>query len=301
MAKFLSGKDLEEAVYDIIYEAKKSLLIISPFIRLDEYFRKELFDKHQGNANLVIVIVFGKNENNVTRSFNKGDFEYFMKFPNISIIYAPNLHAKYYANEKRSIITSINLYDTSFRQNIEFGVITEPAIIGSDKIHIDSWQKSMEILSGNSVVFIRKPNFKKRMIVVRDYVGSETIYDVTSDLIEKGTIPKKCLFDFDEPELIDAIKNESRTSREEFEKQHSSEITEINSSSLNGRCIRCNEKIPIDIKLPFCSACFKEWNKTKNPTGKENYCHICGKHHPSTKIKPACFACFSSHKIQTRP
>src|SRR5664280_451376 len=112
MAKFLSGKDLDDAICNIIFEAKSRLLIISPFIKLDEYFRKAVFDKHQGNADLSIVIVFGKNEKQINKSFNSDDFEYFKKFPNISIVYAPNLHAKYYANERQSLITSINLYDT---------------------------------------------------------------------------------------------------------------------------------------------------------------------------------------------
>ena len=125
MNKFLSGKDLEDAVYEIIYKAKKYLIIISPYIKLDDYFRKVLFDPHQGNAYLSIFIVFGKNETHINKSFNLEDFEYFKTFPNISIVYSPNLHAKYYANEKQSIITSINLYDSSFKHNIEFGVLFE--------------------------------------------------------------------------------------------------------------------------------------------------------------------------------
>lgn len=134
MAKFLIGKDLNDAVYDIIYDAKKILLIISPYIRLDQYFKKEVFDTHKGNADLQIIIAFGKNPSDIQRSFKFEDFDYFKEFPNISIVYIPNLHAKYYANDNKGLITSINLYDYSFKNNIEFGVLFESNRLINDKV-----------------------------------------------------------------------------------------------------------------------------------------------------------------------
>ena len=123
MSKFITGKDLEDTVYDIIWEAKETLLIVSPFVKLDDYF-KELFDKHKNEPNLHLIVVFGKNENAVRKSLSKDDFDYFKKFLNISIIYVPNLHAKYFGNEQKGVITSINLYDYSFKNNIELSYIS---------------------------------------------------------------------------------------------------------------------------------------------------------------------------------
>ena len=40
MNKFITGENLENAVYEIIWEAKKNLLIVSPFIKLDKYLKK---------------------------------------------------------------------------------------------------------------------------------------------------------------------------------------------------------------------------------------------------------------------
>ena len=122
---FLTGKDLSEKIYDTIYNSQEYLFILSPFIQLDQYFKDEVFKTHLNNSNVHIIIGFGKNENNVNRSFKKEDIEYFMQFPNITIVYIPNLHAKYYGNEKKSIITSMNLLDYSFKNNIEFGVYSE--------------------------------------------------------------------------------------------------------------------------------------------------------------------------------
>src|SRR5688572_17042033 len=120
MAKFITGEELEKAVYDIIWDATETLMIVSPFIKLDDYF-KRLFDKHINNPKIHFIIVFGKNEGEVSKSLSNSDFDYFKKFLNISVIYVPHLHAKYYGNESKGVITSINLHDYSFKNNIEFG------------------------------------------------------------------------------------------------------------------------------------------------------------------------------------
>ena len=122
MAKFITGNELTEEIYEIIHKAKKQLLIVSPYIKLDDYFKKEVFKHQIKNDELHVVIAFGKNEKNPQKSFKKEDFEYFKEFRNISIVYVPNLHAKYYGNEKKGVITSINLYDYSFKNNIVFDV-----------------------------------------------------------------------------------------------------------------------------------------------------------------------------------
>ena len=84
---FLTGKVLSEKIYDIIYNSEKYLLILSPFIQLDRYFKDEVFRTHMNNSNVHIIIGFGKNENNINRSFKKEDFDYFLQFPNVTIVY----------------------------------------------------------------------------------------------------------------------------------------------------------------------------------------------------------------------
>ena len=40
MSEFITGKKLEGAIYDIIWEAEKTLLVLSPYVKLDKYFKK---------------------------------------------------------------------------------------------------------------------------------------------------------------------------------------------------------------------------------------------------------------------
>src|SRR3954462_2704548 len=109
MSKFLTGDELSKKVYDIVWDAEETLVIVSPFIKLDDYFRK-LFEKHKYSHKLHILIVFGKNEARPSKGLRKEDFEFFKEFKNITIVYCPLLHAKYYANDSGGLITSINLY-----------------------------------------------------------------------------------------------------------------------------------------------------------------------------------------------
>jgi hypothetical protein len=78
MAKFIIGKKLDDTICDIIWGAEEELVIVSPFIKLDEYFKK-LFDRHVNNPKLHLLIVFGKNEGDVKKSLSKDDFDYFKK------------------------------------------------------------------------------------------------------------------------------------------------------------------------------------------------------------------------------
>ena len=84
---------------------------------------------------------------NVSRSLNYEDFEFFKDFPNIGIVYIPNLHAKYYSNEKIGLVTSINLLDSYFKNNIEFGVLGEASLLGNgDKFDLAAFDYSIKIL-----------------------------------------------------------------------------------------------------------------------------------------------------------
>lgn len=300
MAKFLSGTDLAEAIYNVIFKAEKYIIIISPYIKLDNYFREALFDKHLNNSELKIYIVFGKNERQVNKSFNVEDFDYFKKFPNISITYAPNLHAKYYTNEKQAIITSLNLYDTSFRKNIEFGVQCESSIIGIENMYFEAYNKSADIIGGNYLVFLKKPLYKKKLLS-KDYVGSKTIYDVTQQLIDTGEVPQKSAYSFEDTETLNMTESKERVSREMFEaqqkiikikeQQKSIEVVKPK-TDLKGHCIRCRKPIPLNIKAPYCGICYNDWQITKKDFIVERYCHICGEEHSSSKKRPAHLECF---------
>lgn len=272
MSKFLTGNKLGEAIYDIIWDAERTLLIVSPFIKLDNYFEK-LFDKHQNNPKIHLILVFGKNENDVKRSMSKSDFDYFKKFLNVSIVYVPNLHAKYYGNENKGIITSINLYDYSFKNNIEFGVYSEQSIINHFKPSTDNeaWNECIKIAENNEVVFIKRPIYQNKKILInlgKNYIKSDILFDSTENfygLRKNKSDSDKRLNDFpDELEL-----GSSGSQRpERAEKTEKQEI---------GYCIRSGIEIPYNPKQPMTKMSWKIWNEYGNSDFPETYCHKTGR------------------------
>jgi hypothetical protein len=295
MAKFLTGNELDDAISDVVFKAEKDLLILSPFIKLDKYFRA-IFDNHANNSDLHIVIGFGKNERNVTQSFNNEDFEYFKKFPNISIIYVPNLHAKYYANEMMGIITSINLYDFSFKNNVEYGVLFESNIFSTSKTDIAAWENSYRILNNSFAIFIRKPKFKKKLIG-KDYIGSDTLLDLTDDLIRNKKIEKTRFLGYKtEDNFLEIFKLDKKPTREEIEKddpkRYELPIVNEKKEELNGYCIKCKDPIALNVAYPYCKSCFKSLSKYHQKTDIEKFCHACGKPNKSSQSKPLCYACY---------
>ena len=269
MSKFIAGKELIKVVDDIIWEAQDTLLLVSPYIKLDDYFKK-LFQKHKNNHKLHIVIIFGKNEKDIKRSLSREDFDFFKDFLNISIVYVPNLHAKYYGNEKKGVITSINLYDFSFRNNIEFGVYSETSLLGSisnmtnltsdtDK---DAWNTSIELANNNQVVFIKRPVYEKKLVLMKNYIRADVLFDET-ELFYKGkaSINGQKLADYP-TEIELGADNHVRPAREDNEQ---------------GYCIRSGVKIPFDPKRPYCNEAYSSWAVYKNSNYKEKFCHKTGK------------------------
>lgn len=225
MAEFITGEKLAKEVCSIIFNAKKKLLIVSPYIKLDEYFKQELFDQHKSNPDLHLIIVFGKNKNNPQKSFSKKDFDYFKEFPHVSVVYVKNLHAKYYANEARGIVTSINLYDYSFKNNVEFGVISETKLLGGSKIDVQAWDSTMDVMANNNAVFVKRPKYKKKMFG-RDYMGSDIVLDITDDLLHGRRLEKHDIFKFMTESYLHEEQNDQMKSREEFESKKSNGFKE---------------------------------------------------------------------------
>src|SRR3989339_1599812 len=163
MSTFLTGKELENTLTDIIWYAKKYVVIISPFVKLDNHV-KNIFEKIKSTHEVHIILIFGKNENQKQKSFNKSDYDYFKEFKNISILYNKDLHAKHYCNESEGLITSLNLYDYSMINNIEYGVYFTKNHNPTDKLFEETEIFTDDLIFNKSeVVFVKKPQYSHKL------------------------------------------------------------------------------------------------------------------------------------------
>ena len=253
MAEFLKGNALNAKLDEILENAEQNLILISPYIKFHAKI-KEILLRKKNQDNLLITIVFGKNEEKKEQSFSKEDFEFLGSFPNVKIKYEPRLHAKYYANDAMSILSSMNLYEYSQNNNIEFGIYTETQgffdnLMKANTLDKDAWDYFKSVLENSELLYHRTPVYEDKLLgLKKKYVRSDVEVD-KMDAIYGAAVKK--------------TKEKSTTST-------------VKAKLNDGYCIRTGEKIPFDIKMPYSKKAYASWNRYKKQEYPEKYCHYSG-------------------------
>lgn len=252
MAEFLKGENLNSELVNIFEKAKEELIIISPFIKLHSRIKDSL-RRCLDEPKLKVTVVFGKNEKNKSKSLSLDEFEFFKEFPNIEIKYEPRLHAKYYANESYALLSSMNLYEYSQNNNIEFGILTTTSLLASisnigETLDKDALKYFKEVIKHSTLKFCNEPIFEEKLMgLTKKYSHSEIKVDeLSTDLAIKPSFRKKSI------------------------SKPKSENKQI------GHCIRTGIEIPFNTKQPFSNKAFESWNKFKDENYSEKYCHFSG-------------------------
>lgn len=113
MALFLDTVAINLQLAQLIKDAKEQLVLISPYLKLNDRMRELLQDKRDQLAE--VRIVYGKQE------LHDSERQWLAVQKHIKISFCKNLHAKCYLNELYCIVTSMNLYDFSQVNNNEMG------------------------------------------------------------------------------------------------------------------------------------------------------------------------------------
>lgn len=264
MAKFIYGNDLNSEIGRIFSTANKYLLIISPYIKLHEHYASILLEK-RNIPELRVVLVFGKNEEDKSKSLSSVDLEFFKSFSNIEIRYEKDLHAKYYANEDFAIITSLNLHKYSHENNIEVGVKTNtkgffreltddilPSFFNQEDLEYESYNYFQDVIENSELVFKKEPIFESSLFGLnKNYIKSEIIEDKSATFLKDNN-----------DKIIFVKKYETSIPSKEIKKV--------------GYCIRTGAEIPFNQNRPFSEAAFLSWNKYKDKEYLEKFCHFSG-------------------------
>lgn len=114
MAKFLNTSATNYYLEELIKAASERLILISPYLKLNDRIKELLEDKNR--LKIDVRIVYGKSELQPMEISWLNDLSF------IRTSFCKNLHAKCYINESSCIITSLNLYEFSQVNNNEMGV-----------------------------------------------------------------------------------------------------------------------------------------------------------------------------------
>ena len=115
MAEFLTTTGVSDRLEQIIKRAKDKVIIISPYLKINNRLKGYLKDKDLMKIN--IHVVYGKNE------LQPAESTWLQNLNSIRTTFLKNLHAKCYLNEEQAIITSMNLYEFSQQNNEEMGIL----------------------------------------------------------------------------------------------------------------------------------------------------------------------------------
>lgn len=136
MAKFLNTSATNYFLEELIKDATDRLILISPFLKLNDRIKELLADKNR--LKIDVRIVYGKSE------LQPEEINWLKELTYIRTSFCKNLHAKCYMNEEFCIITSLNLYEFSQINNNEMGVLIRRT--DDAELYKDAYEESQRII-----------------------------------------------------------------------------------------------------------------------------------------------------------
>ena len=136
MAKFLNTSATNYYLEELIKNASERLILISPFLKLNDRIRELLEDKDR--LKIDIRIVYGKSE------LQPDEINWLKGLSFVRTSFCKNLHAKCYMNESACIITSLNLYEFSQVNNNEMGIFIDRD--EDPNVYKDSYEEAQRII-----------------------------------------------------------------------------------------------------------------------------------------------------------
>lgn len=136
MAKFLNTSATNYFLEELIKGAKDRLILISPYLKLNDRMKELLADKNR--LKIDVRMVYGKSE------LQPLEISWLKELTYIRTSFCKNLHAKCYLNEELCIITSLNLYEFSQVNNNEMGILIRRGEDGD--LYRDAYEEAQRII-----------------------------------------------------------------------------------------------------------------------------------------------------------
>jgi len=116
MVTFLKTSGITHEIEELISNAKQRLYLITPYLQISPLIRPLIRDLVLKIPTIDIIVVCRSDK------INAEDMEFLQSLKSVKIWALDNLHAKCYLNEDTAILSSMNLYQYSERNNYEMGV-----------------------------------------------------------------------------------------------------------------------------------------------------------------------------------
>lgn len=196
MAIFLTTASVASSIEDIIRKASSHLVLVTPFLKLNRHLIERLQDAERRKVQMTII--YGKEE------LAQNQLKILTKLNNLELLYCENLHAKCYYNENIMVISSMNLYEFSEKNNREMGVLIhkeEDSALFSDALEETISIRNASVIRKEKLFIpeIYKPYNQKRnfhLPLLKQMLNAEypemdfslTEYELTANFVETNTI-----------------------------------------------------------------------------------------------------------------
>jgi phosphatidylserine/phosphatidylglycerophosphate/cardiolipin synthase-like enzyme len=154
MATFQTNKETQASIENIISNAEKQLILVSPYIKLTNTLFTRL--KSCAERGVIVKIIYRTGE------LKDDGVSRLATHKNVELRSTDNLHAKCYFNEKEMIVTSLNLLESS-EKNWEMGVLIDRI---DDKVMFEKAMREVHIIfngSNSHSTSSTSSNFQKKL------------------------------------------------------------------------------------------------------------------------------------------
>jgi len=145
VATFITTSAISHHLEELIKNASERVILISPYLKLNDRVKELLEDKNRFKID--IRIVYGKSE------LQPAEINWIKQLTYVRTSFCKNLHAKCYLSEDTCIITSLNLYEFSQVNNNEMGVLIQKE--SDDNMYKDAYEEAQRIIRISDETTIR--------------------------------------------------------------------------------------------------------------------------------------------------
>ena len=188
MAKFLNTSATNYFLEELIKDARDRLILISPFLKLNDRIKELLVDKNR--LKIDVRIVYGKSE------LQPEEIAWLKELQYVRTSFCKNLHAKCYLNEELCIITSLNLYEFSQVNNNEMGVLLRRS--DDSELYRDAYEEAQRLIRISEEVRISMERVTQGAEQAPDDEEAASTAKLTSSKLAQRLVMKT-------PELMDLL------------------------------------------------------------------------------------------------
>jgi len=240
MAEFLTTNGTSFQIENIIIEAREELILISPYLQISKTFYERIKDASERNVR--ITIIYGKDE------LKPNERNSLAELQNVSLHFFENLHAKCYFNEESMVVTSMNMYEFSEKNNREMGILIRKE--DDPKIFHKAKEEAASILKSSEIIPLEKA---ERWLTAEK--KSEKDKDSLPDRGYCIRCGERIPYNIGKPYCRDCFR--------EWDKFQ-------NGDYIEPRCHACGEFKSTTIMKPECFSCFKKYSKLNNERNEHN-------------------------------